>query len=85
MSGITGKKTLICEIREVLVVDTEVVVEVAEADKEKDDLVWEGEEVLVVMRRSKMGKKQVNLMVRGAAAALPSLRIGELTLVLFGH
>ena len=52
-SGIAERKTLICEIREALVVDTDVVVEVAEVDKEKDDLVWEGEEVLGVMRKSK--------------------------------
>ena len=71
-SGIAERETLICEIREVLVVDTEVVVEGAEVDKEKDDLVWEREEVLGIMRKSKKCKMLVDFTIRGVWGPLPT-------------
>ena len=71
MSGIAGREPLICEIREVAV-NTDEVVGVAEADREKDNLVWAGGEAIGVMHMSKMGKILVDLMVRGVGAALPT-------------
>ena len=72
VSGIAARELLIlCEIKDV-VVDTAEVVEVAEVDKEKDHLVWAGEEAIGLIHMSKLSKILVALMIKGVGAALPT-------------
>ena len=71
MSEIAAKEPLKLEISEV-VVDTGEMAEVAEVDKEKDDMAQAGEQAIGAMRIISIGRKWADLTVRGAAAALPS-------------
>ena len=52
--------------------ETGEVAEVAEADKEKDDLAQAGEQAIGAMCMLSIGRIRADLTVRGAAAALLS-------------